>query len=114
MCEAGPIPQAVQDYILSVANAELDECQAFFPTPKGNLGGKVVLVGDQVKLVGEFSEEVQEYLSRCKISIRMAIKTEITLPDGTVASIARLSRYPGDVEGMDAARRMENEKWRGI
>lgn len=101
MCEnTKPVPPAVAEYAIELANAELTGCDAFFETPRGELRGKIIFQGGRAKFVCSGSEFDRAYAEQCDISIRLWTSTILHLPDGGTANVVRKARYPGDVEGM--------------
>lgn len=107
MCENNePIPDAVAKYAVKLSNLELTGCDAFFPTPRGELRGKIVFEDGQAKFVCTGSESDRAYAEQCQIQVRMWTSTILHLPGGGTASVTRRARYPGDVEGMTPAEQM--------
>jgi hypothetical protein len=101
MCEnTKPIPPAVAEYAVELANEELSVCKAFFRTPRGDLRGKIVLKDGQAKFVCEGSEYDRAYAEQCELSVKMWTATILHLPDGGTSEVCRLPRYTGDREGM--------------
>jgi len=99
MCEVKDIPPEIVRYIVDVANGELTECAAFFPTPKGEIRGRIVIRKGELRFIAEGSEEIKAYVARCRPITMMNISTYLELPDGTLVIISRHPRHPGDVEG---------------
>lgn len=96
MCKIDAIPEAVQKFILEGVNSEFKDCEAFLPTPIGDLKGRMSIVDGKVRFEVEGDEQVRQYVARCAPHIKLSFETTMTLPDGTKAKLTRHSRFPGD------------------